>query len=138
MHWLQHAIIRHAGVTAFFIVVFSNLLFCYLTRKCFEIPHGAYSCPLGTIFEKPHKLHFKKNCIFDKNETSMILERTKNEIIVRLPANVDLTELQNMLDYLNYKEQTSKSKVTQKDVDELSETVNQNIWTKFKAQRRMK
>jgi len=68
----------------------------------------------------------------------MILERTKNEIIVRLPANVDLTELQNMLDYLNYKEQTSKSKVTQKDVDELSETVNQNIWTKFKAQRRMK
>jgi len=34
----------------------------------------------------------------------MILERTKDEILVRLPANMDITELQNMLDYLDYKE----------------------------------
>jgi hypothetical protein len=68
----------------------------------------------------------------------MILERTNKEILVRLPANVDLTELQNMLDYLEYKEQTAKTKATQKKVDELSEKVNQNIWTKFKAQRKQK
>jgi hypothetical protein len=68
----------------------------------------------------------------------MILERTNNEILVRLPAYVDLSELQNMLDYLDYKEQTAKSKATQKDVDELSEKVNQNIWTKFQAQRKFK
>lgn len=66
----------------------------------------------------------------------MIVERTKNEILVRLPANVDLTDLQNMLDYLDYKEKTANSKVTQADVDELSESVNQSLWNKFKAQRK--
>ncbi len=65
----------------------------------------------------------------------MILERTKNEILVRLPSYVDLTELQNMLDYLQYKELTAKSEATQSDVDELSKVVNKSIWTKIKAQR---
>jgi hypothetical protein len=68
----------------------------------------------------------------------MILERTNNEILVRLPAYVDLSELQDMLDYLDYKEQTAKSTTVQKDVDELSEKINQNIWTKFQAQRKLK
>lgn len=68
----------------------------------------------------------------------MILERTNNEILVRLPAYVDLSELQNMLDYLEYKENTTKTKATQKDVENLSETVNKSIWSKFKAQRQMK
>lgn len=67
----------------------------------------------------------------------MILERTNNEILIRLPADVDLTELQNMLDYLEYKEVTSKTKAKQKDVDELSESVNKNIWNKLKARRKL-
>ena len=68
----------------------------------------------------------------------MILERTNKEILVRLPANVDLTELQNMIDYLEYKENTAKTNATQSDVDELSEAVNKNMWTKFKDKRNMK
>jgi len=68
----------------------------------------------------------------------MILERTKNEILVRLPANVDLTELQNMLDYLRYKELTAKSTAKQSDVDELSKVVNKSLWTKIKANRGLK
>ena len=68
----------------------------------------------------------------------MILERTKNEILVRLPAYVDLTELQNMLDFLQYKELTAKSKAKQPDVDELSESVNKSIWNKVKASRGIK
>jgi hypothetical protein len=68
----------------------------------------------------------------------MILERTDKEILVRLPAYVDLTELQDMLNYLEYKEATAKTKATQKDVDELSEKVNQNIWTRFKRKRDLK
>ncbi|ASB47710.1 hypothetical protein [Alkalitalea saponilacus] len=68
----------------------------------------------------------------------MILERTNNEILVRLPAHVDLTELQNMLDYLEYKEVTSKSKAKKEDVDELSESVNKSMWEKFMAQRKIK
>lgn len=67
----------------------------------------------------------------------MILERTKNEILVRLPANVDLTELQNMLDYLEYMEQTSSSKISQDEVEEISKSANKSIWEKFKTSRNM-
>jgi len=68
----------------------------------------------------------------------MILERTKDEILVRLPAYVDLTELQNMLDYLQYKELTAKSKAKQTDVDELSQAVNRSIMNKVNIQRGQK
>lgn len=68
----------------------------------------------------------------------MILERTKDEILVRLPAYVDLTELQNMLDYLRYKELTAKSIAKQVDVDELSNAVNESIMTKVKTHRGLK
>jgi hypothetical protein len=68
----------------------------------------------------------------------MILERTKNEILVRLPANIDLAELQNMIDYLDYMEQTMTSKISQKEVDKLSKAANKSIWAKFKAQRGIK
>jgi hypothetical protein len=75
--------------------------------------------------------------IFEK-KYNMILERTKNEILVRLPAYVDLTELQNMLDFLQYKEVTAKSKAKQSDVDKLSKIVNKSIWNKVKARRGLK
>ena len=65
----------------------------------------------------------------------MILERTKDEILVRLPSYVDLTELQNMVDYLQYKELTAKSKASDSDVDELSKIVNKSIWNKIKTHR---
>lgn len=68
----------------------------------------------------------------------MILERTSKEILVRLPAHIDLSELQDMLDYLEYKEVTTKSNATQKDVDELSDSVNKSMWQKFKDKRSLK
>lgn len=68
----------------------------------------------------------------------MILERTKDEILVRLPAYVDLSELQNMLDFLQYKELTAKSAAKQTDVDKLSKEVNSSIWTKVKTRRGLK
>jgi hypothetical protein len=79
----------------------------------------------------------KKNGTFEKTHI-MILERTKDEILVRLPAYVDLTELQNMLDYLQFKELTAKSKAKQTDVDELSQIVNRSIMNKVKIQRGQK
>lgn len=33
----------------------------------------------------------------------MRIERTKDEIVVRLPFGMDLTELQNLVDYLRYR-----------------------------------
>ena len=65
----------------------------------------------------------------------MILERTKNEILVCLPAYVDLSELQNILDFLKYKENSAQSKASQEDVETLAEEVNKSIWKKFKAKR---
>jgi hypothetical protein len=65
----------------------------------------------------------------------MILERTDTEVLVRLPANVNISELQNMLDYLSYKELTSKSRATQSDVDKLSMEVNKKLWVNIKKKR---
>ena len=67
----------------------------------------------------------------------MIVERKKDEIIVRLPSNVDLSELQNMIDYLKYKESTTKSKAKQSDADEFAKEANKSIWDEIKAQRNL-
>jgi hypothetical protein len=50
----------------------------------------------------------------------MIVERTNKEILVRLPSNVDLSALQDMLDYLRYRELTANSKAKQEDADKLA------------------
>ena len=67
----------------------------------------------------------------------MIVERTNEEILVRLPSNVDLSELQDMLDYLKYRELTTNSKATQKDADQLAKEANSAIWNKIKKQRNL-
>lgn len=66
----------------------------------------------------------------------MILERTNDEVLIRLPANTDLSELQSILDFLKFKEVAKNSTAEQKDVDKLSETINKSIWEKFKAKRK--
>ena len=65
----------------------------------------------------------------------MIIERKKSEILVRLPADVDLAELQNVLDYLEYKEQTADTKAKQKDVDGIAKKANASIWSIYKGRR---
>ncbi len=67
----------------------------------------------------------------------MRVERSNNEILVRLPSNVDLSELQDMLDYLEYKELTMNSKAKQENADELAKEVNATIWDKIKKQRNL-
>lgn len=67
----------------------------------------------------------------------MVVERTKEEILVRIPANVDVSELQGMLDYLRYKEMTAKSKAKQAEVDELAKDVNKLMVDKVKKERRL-
>jgi hypothetical protein len=67
----------------------------------------------------------------------MIVERTNEEILVRLPSNVDLSELQDMLDYLKYRELTIESKATQEDADKLAKEANSSIWEKIRKQRNL-
>jgi hypothetical protein len=59
----------------------------------------------------------------------MIIERNKKEVIIRLPASVDTEDLQDFVDYARYKELTSKSTATQKDIDKLAAQVNKDWWT---------
>jgi len=60
----------------------------------------------------------------------MIIERTKKEVIFRIPAKTSVDELQDIADYIRYKEIVSKSKATQKQVDSLVEKVKKGRWSK--------
>ncbi|GAB4488650.1 MAG: hypothetical protein OHK0019_05200 [Saprospiraceae bacterium] len=63
----------------------------------------------------------------------MTIERTADAIIIKLPTNINIEEIQRFLDYLRYKEITAKSKATQADADELAKAVNKSWWEKNKS-----
>lgn len=63
----------------------------------------------------------------------MLIERTSNEVIIRLPSYVDTEGLQRLVDYLSYKEVTSKSKAKQSDVDKLAKEVKKGWWAKNRS-----
>lgn len=65
-----------------------------------------------------------------KESSKMVIERTKNEIIIRLSSVIDTEELQNLINYLTYREATEKSKARQEDVDKLSKDVKKGWWNK--------
>ena len=58
----------------------------------------------------------------------MVIERTSSEIIIRLPANVDTSGLQRLIDYLTYQEATAQSTATQEAVDALANEVKAGWW----------
>lgn len=58
----------------------------------------------------------------------MLVERTNKEIIIRLPASVNVDDLQAFINYARYKEITSKLNVKQSDVDKLANKVNDSWW----------
>jgi predicted trehalose synthase len=63
----------------------------------------------------------------------MVIERTDTEVIIRLPSTVDTEGLQRLVDYLVYKELTSKSKAKQADVDKLAKQVKKGWWNKNRS-----
>ena len=58
----------------------------------------------------------------------MVIERTNEEVIIRLPSYVDTKGLQRLVDYLTYKEATAKSKAKQSAVDALAKEVKKGWW----------
>ncbi len=60
----------------------------------------------------------------------MQIERTQEEIIIRIPSDVDMQGLQRLIDFLTYREATAKSKASQTDVDELAAEVKKGWWDK--------
>lgn len=63
----------------------------------------------------------------------MQIERTNDEILIRVAANTDLTGLQRILDYIQFREIASKSKATQTQIDELAKESKSSWWEKNKS-----
>jgi len=63
----------------------------------------------------------------------MQIERTNKEILIRLSPGTDLVGLQRILDYLKFREIASKSKVSQKQIDELSTKSKSSWWSENKS-----
>jgi hypothetical protein len=66
----------------------------------------------------------------------MVIERTAGEFVIRFPFTANTERIQDMIDYLRYKELTENYSVAQPEVDKLSREINRNWWeqnaTKFK------
>ena len=62
----------------------------------------------------------------------MIIERTSDEVVFRLPSSTKLEDLQQIADLFAFKEISLKSKVSQKDVDDLVKKIKKGRWAKTK------
>jgi hypothetical protein len=63
----------------------------------------------------------------------MIIESKKDEIIIRISADINLEEIQKSLDFIRYKEIIAKSKGTQRDAEVLAQKINNDWWAKNKT-----
>ena len=64
----------------------------------------------------------------------MIIEKRNKEYIIRIPETVDTEEIQDFVDYIRYKELTSKAKkIDQSVVDQLTEEININWWNENRS-----
>lgn len=64
----------------------------------------------------------------------MVVERTENEIIIRLSPSVNMEDLQDFLNFARYKELTANIKVDQDVVDQLAAEINKNWWKENRDQ----
>jgi tagatose-1,6-bisphosphate aldolase len=63
----------------------------------------------------------------------MVIERTKNEVLLRLPADFDTESLQKIIDFLKYKEAIKDSFATEKQVNDLANESKSNWWKENKT-----
>jgi hypothetical protein len=50
----------------------------------------------------------------------MIIERTKDETVLRIPSCVNFEDVQRVIDLMTYREATAESQATQQDVDDIA------------------
>ena len=58
----------------------------------------------------------------------MIIERTTNEFVIRFPFTTNNERMQDMIDYLRFKELTADYNVAQSEVDQLAQAINRKWW----------
>ena len=59
-----------------------------------------------------------------KNRIVMIIERTASEFVIRFPFTTDRERMQDVVDYLRYKELTAHYSAAQSEVDHLAKAIN--------------
>lgn len=63
----------------------------------------------------------------------MKIKRQNNELTISIPDNImSLSEIQELIDYIKFRSITSKSKASQKDIDNLSKEIDESWWAKNK------
>ena len=63
----------------------------------------------------------------------MKITRQNNELTISIPDNImSLTVVQELIDYIKFRSITSKSKASQKDIDNLSKEIDESWWNKNK------
>ncbi|MDT3739725.1 MAG: hypothetical protein RO257_09505 [Candidatus Kapabacteria bacterium] len=67
----------------------------------------------------------------------MVIERTDNEVVIRLLPSVDTDDLQSLINLFRFKEITSQYKTEQSVVDSLASEINKN-WYKSNRKRLLK
>jgi hypothetical protein len=63
---------------------------------------------------------------------SVTVERTNEAIIIKLPLDTNVSDIQNVLNYFEYINLVSKSEATQEDIDELAKEAKLGWWEKNK------
>jgi len=63
----------------------------------------------------------------------MIVERKKDELVIRIPGKIDPDGLQNFIDYLKVKTITAKSSASGKEIALISRDINKTWWEKNKG-----
>ena len=58
----------------------------------------------------------------------MIIERTGGEFVIRFPISSEMKDVQDIVDYLRYKELTAGYRTEQAEVDDLAKEINLNWW----------
>jgi len=60
----------------------------------------------------------------------MKVERTSDEVIIRLPSSINIIDLQEMANYIRYKELSQKSYATEEQVQTLVREAKVGRWAK--------
>lgn len=63
---------------------------------------------------------------------SVTVERTSEAIIIKLPLDTKVSDVQNVLNYFEYVNLVSKSEATQEDIDELAKKAKSGWWEENK------
>ena len=63
----------------------------------------------------------------------MTIERSKGELVFRVPGNLNIDDLQDFIDYLNYRTISKKSKASQEQVDNLVKAIKKGRFERTRS-----